>query len=213
MFMRHLAWLFLLFIVLLTAISTSGYFWLNASLPLLDGKKVLSGLSSSVNVERDHAGVPLITGEEQLDVAQFGFVHGQERFFQMDLSRRAAAGELSELVGNATINYDKRTRIHRLRYRAERLLDALSSEERTILARYARGVNQGLESLSVEPFEYTLLRQTPRLWNEVDSLLVVFSMYLTLQESDIEEDDERTQLKALLPADIFEYLTSIHSPG
>lgn len=213
MFMRHLAWLFLLFIVLLTAISTSGYFWLNASLPLLDGKKMLSGLSSSVNVERDHAGVPMIAGKDQLDVAQaLGFVHGQERFFQMDLSRRAAAGELSELVGNATINYDKRTRIHRLRTRAERLIDALPSNERTILARYARGVNQGLESLSVEPFEYTLLQQTPRAWDEVDSLLVVFSMYLTLQESDIEEDDERTQLKALLPADIFEYLTSIHSP-
>ena len=66
---------------------------LSASLPQLDGTRVLPGLSSTVRVQRDGLGIPTISGNTRVDVARAtGFVHAQERFFQMDLSRRQAAG-------------------------------------------------------------------------------------------------------------------------
>ncbi|HEX6861625.1 MAG TPA: penicillin acylase family protein, partial [Thermoanaerobaculia bacterium] len=69
---------------------------LRASLPQLDGTRSLPGLSAEVTVERDGLGVPTIRAANRLDAARaLGFLHGQERFFQMDLMRRKAAGELS----------------------------------------------------------------------------------------------------------------------
>jgi acyl-homoserine lactone acylase PvdQ len=69
------------------------------SVPLLDGEIEIAGLASPVTIERDALGVPTIRGSSRLDVAQaLGFLHAQERFFQMDLMRRQAAGELSELL-------------------------------------------------------------------------------------------------------------------
>ena len=86
-----------------------------ASLPDLDGELPLTGLAAPVVVERDAAGVPVIRGGNRSDVARAtGFLHAQERFFQMDLTRRAAAGELSELLGSTLLGVDLRLRLHRL---------------------------------------------------------------------------------------------------
>src|SRR5688572_26309136 len=96
--LRVLGWLVL--IVILVTLITAGWGWfqLGRSLPQLVGTRVLSGLSATVTVGRDSLGVPAIKGTARLDVARaLGFVHAQDRFFQMDLSRRRAAGELSEL--------------------------------------------------------------------------------------------------------------------
>ena len=68
---------------------------LRASLPALDGRAAHTGVQASVRVERDAAGVPTITAQNRNDLAfALGYVHAQDRFFQMDLLRRAAAGEL-----------------------------------------------------------------------------------------------------------------------
>ena len=73
------------------------WLFLRASLPQLDGEHQDAGLSAEVRIERDASGVPMITGATRLDVAYAtGFVHAQERFFQMDLLRRTASGELAE---------------------------------------------------------------------------------------------------------------------
>ncbi len=84
---------------------------LRGSLPTLDGTVAASGLSSAVTIERDSLGVPTITATNRVDLAYAtGWVHGQDRFFQMDLSRRLAAGELSELVGRAALAQDESAR-------------------------------------------------------------------------------------------------------
>ena len=70
---------------------------LRASLPELDGEIAADGIESAVVIERDAAGIPTITASNRLDLAfATGFVHGQDRFFQMDLFRRDAAGEVAE---------------------------------------------------------------------------------------------------------------------
>ena len=92
------------------------YTRVRASLPQLDGTAPVPGLSAAVTVQRDHLGVPTIAGRSRLDVARaLGFLHAQDRFFQMDVWRRAAAGELSELFGERTVQHDRAMRMHDFR--------------------------------------------------------------------------------------------------
>lgn len=161
-------------------------YWMFAgSLPLLDGQLKLPGLEAQVEVERDAAGVPTLRAADREDLARaLGFLHGQERFFQMDLQRRAGAGELSALVGARALELDRARRRHRFRSRAEAILAQLPQDQRALLDAYVAGVNAGLATLHRAPFEYSLLRETPQPWQAADSLLVVYAMYFDLQESD-----------------------------
>src|SRR5215213_3337914 len=111
---------------------------LRASLPQLDGTRHLPGLSAEVTVERDSLGVPTIRASNRLDAARaLGFLHGQERFFQMDLMRRKAAGELSEVFGSVALDVDKEIRVHRLRDVARRTIASGTPRDRAILEAYA----------------------------------------------------------------------------
>lgn len=169
-------------LALLTGAGGWLYLQLQGSLPQLAGAAPLAGLSMPVIVERDALGIPTIRGENRLDVARAtGFVHAQERFFQMDLLRRTAAGELAALIGSAALNLDRARRLHRFRYRAQQTLMAASVEDRAVIAAYVTGVNAGLAALSAPPFEYLLLRTAPEPWRPEDTALVVYAMYLDLQ--------------------------------
>src|SRR5262245_6050883 len=87
---------------------------LTGSLPLLDGEARVAGLAAPVRVERDGLGIPTIHAASLPDaLAGLGFVHAQDRFFQMDLARRLAAGELAELFGPPALATDRRNRVHR----------------------------------------------------------------------------------------------------
>src|SRR5215211_780744 len=126
---------------------------LRASLPQLEGESPLPGLSAEVTVERDGLGVPTIRAANRLDAARaLGFLHGQERFFQMDLMRRKAAGELSEVFGAVALDVDKEIRVHRLRDVARRTIASGTPRDRAILEAYADGVNAGLSALGASPF-------------------------------------------------------------
>src|SRR6185503_1543752 len=145
---------------------------LRGSLPVLGGDVRLEGLSASVIVTRDVLGIPTIRGASREDVARAtGFLHAQDRFFQMDLARRRAAGELAALVGARALPLDRETRIHRFRDEAARAVALLSPDNRRLLDAYTSGVNDGLDALASPPFEYLLLRQAPRPWKPEDSLL------------------------------------------
>ncbi|QNM97964.1 penicillin acylase family protein [Chitinimonas koreensis] len=169
-------------LILLLLLAMSLWLFLRGSLARLDGEVAADGLAAPVSIARDARGVPLIAGRQRLDVAYAtGYLHAQERFFQMDLLRRVAAGELAELVGAAALELDRDHRLHRFRARAEATLATLPAAERQLLARYAAGVNDGLAALSARPFEYGLLRQPPRPWREADSLLAIWAMYFDLQ--------------------------------
>ncbi|NMP30901.1 penicillin acylase family protein [Thalassotalea sp. M1531] len=198
-------------LILLFFLAT-GAAWLysrvDSALPQLEGKATLFGLNATVNIERDEFGIATIKAENRNDAAMaLGFVHSQERFFQMDLLRRNSAGELSSLFGEMALDYDKKIRVHRFRERARTIVNSLGNHELELLKAYTRGVNQGLERLGANPFEYLLLQQTPVLWQEEDTVLSVFSMYLDLQYSAGERELSLDIMRKALPADLFAFLT------
>ena len=171
--------------VVLTLIGGAWFYQkLQASLPQLDGSRNLPGLSAPTNVTRDARGVPTIRGETRADVARaFGFLHAQDRFFQMDLLRRRAAGELAEIFGRIALPLDRSTRPHHFRALAQQVATSLPAEHLSLLEAYTAGVNAGLTALGEKPFEYLLVRSDPAPWKVEDSVLIVYAMILDLQES------------------------------
>jgi len=209
---RFLKWLAgIVVVVLLVSLGAGLWFWsfLQRSLPLLEGERALAGLSAPVTVERDQLGVPTITGNTWIDVARAtGFVHAQDRFFQMDLSRRRAAGELSELIGPATLSLDRAARLHRMRARAQRVLDAAQPDERALVEAYTAGVNDGLAALRAKPFEYLLLGAEPSPWRQEDCVLVLASMFFQLQDSAGLRDTIVGSIYRSLPRSLADFITS-----
>jgi penicillin amidase len=158
---------------------------LRASLPRLDGELREVGLKARVRITRDALGVPTIEAGNRFDLAYgTGFVHGQDRYFQMDLSRRLAAGELAELFGPVALDEDRKTRLFRLRSVARTVLAEASEPQRALLVAYARGVNAGLASLKSRPWEYWVLGAPPRPWQAEDTVLVTYAMWWDLQSED-----------------------------
>lgn len=203
-------------------IFVAGLCTLALSLPALDGTQYASGLRADVRIERDAQGVPTLSGATREDVAYAtGFLHAQERFFQMDLLRRSAAGSLAALVGSAALPVDRQRRIYRFSALADKTLAALPPADRTLLERYAAGVNAGLAALRVRPFEYLVLQAKPVAWRAQDSLLVIWSMYFELQANTLHREFARgwlrehadaQALKSLLP-DCSEWDTPIDAPS
>ena len=203
----------LLTVALLLVLAFGSVLWirhqLHGSLPLLDGTRQLAGLSAPVTITRDALGIPTIQGRTREDVARAtGFLHAQDRFFQMDLTRRRAAGELSALVGRPALTVDRRIRRHRFRAEAQAALKEMSMSNRAILEAYTAGVNSGLTALGSPPFEYLLLRQTPQPWRVEDSLLVVLAMFITLQDDDGTYESVMATMHDVLPEPMFEFMAS-----
>ena len=170
---------------------------------------MVPGLVAEVVVTRDGLGVATLEGRDRVDLARaLGFLHAQERFFQMDLLRRRGAGELSALVGSAALDVDRSARVHRFRDRARKVLAKMPAPERVLLAAYSAGVNHGLEQLGARPFEYFLLRTRPQPWREEDSFLVVYAMYFTLQDEDGAAELARRAARRQLPRALFDLLTA-----
>lgn len=178
----------------------------------LDGSVSSSYISAPVSVTRDSYGVPHIEGESRQDIAfAMGYLHAQERFFQMDLLRRASAGELSELFGEMAINRDKRYRAHLLREKARAAVAALPSHHLAIANAYTQGVNQGLSELSIRPPEYWLLGQAPKPWLNEDSFLVSFSMWVQLNDEEASFDRIRHKFYSSAPSQLHAFIAPIFS--
>ena len=182
---------------------------LRGSLPQLDGRLPAAGLNKAVTTERDALGTVTIQGSSRADVTwALGFVHGQERFFEMDLMRRSAAGELAELFGPAALPGDRRARAHRMRARATASLALAAESERRLVERYRDGVNAGLEALAVRPFPYLLTGSVPRPWTSEDTILVVDAMYFSLNDAGNARELAYSVMKAALPESAFHFLTA-----
>ena len=198
-------------IVVLAVAAGGGWFWfrgrLEASLPQLDGERAVAGLSAPVEIERDDLGVPTIRAASRADAARaLGFLHAQERFFQMDLLRRQAAGELAEVFGPAALETDKRHRVHRFRDVARRVVARAPGEERAVLEAYAAGVNAGLAALGSKPFEYLAMRTDPAPWKAEDSILAVHAMFIELNDETGTRESNLGVLHGMLPPEMFELL-------
>ncbi|MBS0421888.1 MAG: penicillin acylase family protein [Proteobacteria bacterium] len=175
---------------------------LRSSLPTLDGDVHHLGVVSPVTVDRDARGVPTIEAANRVDLAYgTGFVHGQDRFFEMDLSRRLAAGELSEVFGKVAVQQDERARLFRFRQVARAALQQATPEQRAVLEAYARGVNAGLAGLRSRPWEYWVLGSPPVEWRPEDTYLVSHAMWWDLQYSGIDREILRMQINERLHGD------------
>jgi penicillin amidase len=155
-----------------------GAVWLysiaRSPLPQLDGSVKVSGVSAKVRVVRDNRGIPTIEASslDDLFFAQ-GYVTAQDRLWQMDAMRRAAAGELAEVLGPDLLKIDRQQRILGLRAGAEDAQKVMSARDRAYFEAYARGVNAFIESHRDKlSLEFRLLKYSPRLWTVTDSLLV-----------------------------------------
>jgi penicillin amidase len=192
----------------------AGGLWLavRASLPKIGGQLTVKGLNATVKIERDGQGVPTIHADDRADLAfGLGFVHGQDRFFQMDSLRRYAAGELAEMLGpgpdGLCIAWDRQIRVQRFRSVASQVVAGSAENARRELDAYVAGVNAGLGSLRVLPFEYLLLRQQPRAWSGEDSVLVVLSLFIDLQGDNIGKESARGVLYDVLPLPLADFLS------
>ncbi|MFZ2509240.1 MAG: penicillin acylase family protein, partial [Steroidobacteraceae bacterium] len=167
----------------------------------------LGGLAAPVAIERDGAGVPVIRGTTREDVARAtGFAHAQDRWFQMDLLRRTAAGEMAELLGPALLEHDRRIRLHQFRKRAALALAALEPADRDLINAYAAGANAAIADSGMRPFEYLLLQSKPAPWRSEDTLLVVYAMWIDLQGVEARGEQQNGLLAASLPESLCQLL-------
>jgi penicillin amidase len=182
---------------------------LRGSLPRYDGRVSAAALSAPVTVERDANGSVTLHAENRRDLTwALGYVHAQERFFEMDLLRRRAAGELAELFGTVALPADRTARAHRMRARSREALATLGADERDELIAYREGVNAGLAALSVRPFPYLLTRTTPAPWRDEDTPLVVAAMSFTLNDAENKRELAFAQMHAALPESAFKFVTA-----
>jgi penicillin amidase len=184
---RFLGWVALALLVVCAAAVAWLYTIARSALPDLDGAIPVSGISAPVSVSRDNHGVPTIEAAslDDLFFAQ-GYITAQDRLFQMDLLRRAASGDLSEIVGEVALEHDRQQRILGIRATAEKGLLAATPEDREQFAAYARGVNAYIRSHRNRlPLEFRALRYSPRPWTETDSLMIAYQMVETLSTNPL----------------------------
>ena len=179
------------------------------SLPDRGGRITVPGLAGVSAVQRDDNGITRISANNRRDAAKLlGFVHAQDRFFQMDLLRRTAAGELAELLGPAALPLDRTHRRLRLREVAHAALEKLPEPQREIIEDYALGVSTGLRELESDSFEYLLLRTKPAPWKAEDSFLVAATLALIHQRTDGEPELSRNVVRDVFAPDTADFLLS-----
>lgn len=161
-------------LVLLISIALGGYWFIQQKLPQRSGEIKLEQLSETVNVRYDERGVPHIQAATELDAYRaLGYVHAQDRLFQMEMVRRLAQGQLSEVLGEKTVKIDRLFRTLRLHQHAKSYLKTLdpSSPAMQSLNAYLDGINQ-YQATRAKPLEFDLLGITPRPFTAEDTISV-----------------------------------------
>jgi penicillin amidase len=163
--------------VLLVALAAAALFFryqIRKSFPETSGSIRVSGLQQPVAVLRDGYGVPVIDAQNEHDLmVAAGFVHAQDRLWQMDLQRRAGEGRLSELFGTATVPFDRMFRIVGIRRSAEAIAGAIDTASLRRLQWYADGVNAFIaEAQGRFPVEFDLLGYRPDPWTPLHSIMI-----------------------------------------
>ena len=163
----------LVVLLLLLAAASAGLWYRSASQPQVEGTRTLKGLGAEVDIVRDAHGIPHIYAKSPADAYfALGYVHAQDRLWQMELNRRIPAGRLAEVLGPNAVDTDRFIRTLGVRRNAERILGNLSQQTRDALDAYTRGVNAYLEDRSGPlPPEFLLTgAPAPEPWSPVDSI-------------------------------------------
>ena len=157
--------------LVLLAILIAAVVWL--SLPSYDGAEEVPGLDATVEIVRDANAVPHIYAQSPRDGAfAMGYVHAQDRLWQLEMQRRIGQARLAEVVGEPAVEPDKFLRTLGIYRVAERNFEMLEPEAQAIYEAYAKGVNAYLETHSeLLPLEFQLLGHEPEPWRPADSLV------------------------------------------
>jgi penicillin G amidase len=177
-----------------------GFYVAESALPQLDGRLPINGIAGPVTVTRDSHGVPTIEAANLDDVfvAQ-GYVTAQDRMFQMDIMRRFAGGELSEILGPETLNLDREQKILGLRAAARKSISAASPRDREFFDAYARGVNAYITAHGKRlPIEFRILGYQPKPWLPEDSIVIANQMVKDLNYHYFFDALEREKILAKL---------------
>jgi penicillin amidase len=179
--MRTLGRALLILIAFVPLLAGAAYFALRQSLPQTTGAVQLAGIEQPVEVLRDAYAVPhIFAGSIEDAVFALGYTHAQDRLWQMEMTRRIAAGRLAEVVGRSALDSDRFLRtlgLHRVAAATALQLDA---ETRRILDAYAAGVNAFIASRPVWPIEFWLTGVRPEPWEPADTIAAVKLMAWTL---------------------------------
>ena len=180
--LRVFYWVFAFLVIAAGAVA---WWFVYRPLPQIDGTVTLPGLQREVTVERDRWGIPHIRAASVEDLAEAqGYVMAQDRLWQMDLLRRIARGQLSEILGEKTLTIDKNFRMLRFSRAAERDVTLLDGDERKVYDAYAHGVNKFIDQHWKNlPVEFSLLKYKPQPWQPSDTLVITAYMYRTLTDT------------------------------
>jgi len=157
-------------------------------LPQWDGTVEVAGLDGVAEIVRNQDGIPFIQADSERDLyfAQ-GFVHAQDRFWQMALSRQLAEGRLAEWLGGMGLLPDRSARIYGWSHLAQSSLEALADDDRDLLEAYAAGVNAWLESPAFRrPPEMVILHIQPERWKASDAFLAIYQVHRMLSGTGLE---------------------------
>ncbi len=210
--LRRLFALVLMLLLIVAVLACAGVLFLRhamqAQLPQLDGEEHTTTVIAPVTVRRDEHGVPHIQAETIDDlIAAQGYVTASDRLWQMDMIRRMAAGEASEILGSGLLDHDRMQRVLQFRPTAERIAASLSPRDRRLFEDYARGVNAYMEENRGHlPAEFRLLRYTPKPWQPVDSILAALTMIQMLDQqwpTKLERERVEHRLGPTLAADLY----------
>ena len=200
-------------VVVCAAAAAGTYVWLRGSLPEIDGERLVPGLAAAVDVIRDAQGVPhILAGSEDDALFALGFVHAQDRMWQMEMNRRIGAGRLAEVLGPAALGTDRLVRVMGLRRHAAASLAHLEPDSVRRLGAYVRGVNAWLGTRKGPlPPEFLILGLEPAPWNAADSATWLKVMGLDLAR-EWTRDRLRLHLSETLSADrILDFYTPYRS--
>ena len=170
-------------LLLLAAGATgAGYLWIRGSLPVIDGERAVPGLAAPVEIVRDRHGIPhVLAGSEEDALFALGYVHAQDRLWQMEMNRRIGAGRLAEVLGSAALDTDRLLRVLGLHRWAKAALLHLEPGSRRRIAAYVDGVNAWIETREGPlPPEFLLLGFEPEAWTAADTIVWTRVMALDL---------------------------------
>ncbi|GAB7546329.1 penicillin acylase family protein [Cupriavidus sp. 8B] len=171
--LKRLTWLVLTLAVLLLVGAFGAYVWYRqASQPQTAGTLKLTGLRDGVSIVRDRHAVPHIKAANAQDAYfALGFLHAQDRLWQLQMSKRIVSGRLAEILGPSALDTDRFLRTLGVRRNAEAILSQSSAETRAVLQAYADGVNAYIDGHKGPlPPEFLILRTRPEHWEPADTL-------------------------------------------
>lgn len=167
-----------------------GGFWRNAETKKIPDETLnLTGLKAEVIIRYDSLLIPHIfaQNDDDLYLAQ-GYITARNRLWQMEFQTHAAAGRISELIGDVALDYDRTQRRRGMVYAAENALRAMEADPvaARMVSSYTQGINQYIQSLRYRdlPLEYKLLGYEPELWTNLKCGLLLKNMALTLNSGD-----------------------------